>query len=283
MARGTALICLLAVSSCSVLLFASKPASPPSFIKYRDAARTVPSGALRRPLPYESLPIYYERSWTADQSRQGTSFVVDPKGAWATAGHVTDHCAAIRFVVNAQIMPPVAAPAVALGEDISLITAGLQSTAALSIASGTPLPGATGYHMGFPMGSPGLVGSRLLGKTSAVRHAGQNGVVLAWLEEWRTEEMTDELDGLSGGPVLNAKGQVVGIVSMASERRGRILTAMPAAISRWLSAEGATRDARYAAPIADRRAAVSRLQFFINHGLIRQVYCDARLPPRQGY
>ncbi|MCZ4341936.1 serine protease [Sphingomonadaceae bacterium G21617-S1] len=280
MARHTALMCTLAALIGSALLLASRPASAPAFIKYRDTARALNGGSPRRPFPNGPLPVYYESAGVANQSRQGTTFIVDPKGTWATAAHVTDRCAAIRFVVNQRAMPPVATPVLPLGEDISLITGGVRSPSAFSIAAEVPRPGAKGYHMGFPMGAPGLVGSRLLGRTSAVRHAGQTDAILAWLEDWRTKEPVDELDGLSGGPVLNDRGQVVGIVSMASERRGRILTAMPGAVRRWLAAEAGQLSAAASPPIADRRAAVLRFQFLINHGFIRQVYCD--VPPLRG-
>lgn len=281
MACRQALICALAGIIGFVLLLASGPASAPAFIKYRDTARAVTDAAsARRPFPAGPLPVYHERAGAAHQSRQGTSFIVDPKGTWATAAHVTDRCAAIRFVVNQRAMPPVTAPAVPLGEDISLITGGVRSPSAFAIAAEAPRPGAKGYHMGFPMGAPGMVGSRLLGSTLAIRHAGRRDGVLAWLEDWRTKETTDELDGLSGGPVLNDRGQVVGIVSMASERRGRILTAMPAAVRRWLPPEIGRLSAARALPIGDRRAAVLRFQFWINHGFIRQLYCDA--PPPRG-
>ena len=73
---------------------------------------------------------------------------------------------------------------------------------------------------------------------------------------------------------MNDQAQVVGIVSMASERRGRILTALPAAFRRRLSVEGLGADARYSSPIRSRRDAVAQFQFLLNHGLIRQLYCD---------
>lgn len=145
---------------------------------------------------------------------------------------------------------------------------------ALSLSEDAPRAGAIGYHMGFPMGSPGLIGSKLLGRTSAVRHSGQTDAVLAWVEDGSARNGITELDGLSGGPVLNDRGQVVGIVSMASERRGRILTAMPAPVRRWLAAQPAQPDARFTGPIADRSAAVAFFQFLINNGFIRQLYCD---------
>lgn len=267
--------CLLAVSIGMATLLASQPVAGPAADGFHDTARIVASASSpRRPPPASALPIYYERPGGLDLSRQGTGFAIDTQGIWATAAHVTDRCGTIRFLVDQRAMPPVASPAVPLGQDISVITGGVRSPMALSLSEDAPRTGAVGYHMGFPMGTPGLIGSKLLGRTSAVRHGGQTDAVLAWVEDGTARNSITELDGLSGGPVLNDRGQVVGIVSMASERRGRILTAMPAPVRRWLSAQPAQVDARFTGPIADRPAAVAFFQFLINNGFIRQLYCD---------
>lgn len=274
-------ISLIAASVSGLVLAASPSASAPSLIEYRNSAREHRQGeSPRRPPSKPGLPVYYERPGTSAPWRQGTAFIVDPQGAWATAAHVTDGCAVIRLLVHQRAMPPIPAPVRAIGGDMSLIVEGARAATALEFARHMPKLGSVGYHMGFPMGSPGVVGSRLLGQTSAVRHAGQTDPVLAWVEDWRTREGVAELDGLSGGPVMNDQAQVVGIVSMVSERRGRILTAMPTAFRRRLSAEGMGVDARFTSPIGDRKAAISRFQFFLNNGLIRQIYCDVA-PPRK--
>lgn len=130
------------------------------------------------------------------------------------------------------------------------------------------------YHMGFPMGSPGLIGSRFLGTTRAIYRRGRSEPMRAWVEEWRTSASDYELDGLSGGPVINDDGEVVGIVSMATVRRGRILSALPGPLKKLLLTQHASADVRYKAPIGDHKAAIRRFQFLLNGGLIRQVYCD---------
>lgn len=265
---------MIALSIGSIVVAASPPASAPSFITYRLSARQFLQGESPRRPSMQHLPIYYERPGASGPWRQGTAFIVDPRGAWATAAHVTDGCTTIRLLVDQRAMPPILAPVRAMGGDMSLIVEGTHAATALEFAGQLPRIGSVGYHMGFPMGSPGIVGSRLLGMTSAVRHAGQSGEVLAWVEDWRTKEDDPELDGLSGGPVMNDDAQVVGIVSMVSERKGRILTAMPTAFRRRLSADGMGIDTRFTSRIEDRKAAVSRFQFFLNNGLIRQVYCD---------
>ncbi|KRB86078.1 hypothetical protein ASE00_04880 [Sphingomonas sp. Root710] len=274
-------VCLLAASIGMAVMFASRPAPAPGADGFHETGRIVASvGSPRRPPPASALPVYYERPAELDLSRQGTGFVIAPQGVWATAAHVTDRCGTIRFLVDQRTTPPVATPAVPLGQDISLITGGIRSPMALSLSGDAPRAGAVGYHMGFPMGTPGLIGSRLLGRTSAVRHGGQTDAVLAWVEDGSAKNGITELDGLSGGPVLDDRGQVVGIVSMASERRGRILTAMPAPVRRWLAAQPAQPDAHFTGPIANRSAALSFFQFLINNGFIRQLYCD--VAPRYG-
>lgn len=265
-------ICIVAVGM--VTITRSKPASVPYFLKFHPTSRlTGQDGNPRRPLPMEALPVYYELAGLP-ASRQGTAFAVDPRGSWATAAHVTDRCRKIYLLVNQRRTPPLQAPARALGDDISLLAGGLGAPTALKLAQRAPTRGATGYHMGFPMGFPGLVGSRLLGTTSAVRQSGRAEKVLAWVEEWRSQDHDEPLDGLSGAPVLNDDAEVVGIVSMATERRGRILSAMPGPLRRLMTETQAGVDQRYKAPLAGRQGAVARFQLFLNGGLIRQVYCD---------
>ena len=60
----------------------------------------------------------------------------------------------------------------------------------------------------------------------------------AWAEIGRTDGLEGSLAGLSGAPVLDGAGQVVGVTLAESPRRGRIYSAPRQAISAALAASG---------------------------------------------
>jgi hypothetical protein len=93
--------------------------------------------------------------------------------------------------------------------------------------------------MGFPQGQPGEAASRLIGRERLVAR-GRYHVeepVLAWAEVGRTAGLFGTLAGMSGGPVLDAQGRVIGITVAESARRGRIYTAAPSSILSLLKME----------------------------------------------
>ena len=51
--------------------------------------------------------------------------------------------------------------------------------------------------------------------------------VLAWSELGRSRDLTGSLGGLSGAPVLDKDGEIIGVVSAESPRRGRVYTVAP--------------------------------------------------------
>jgi len=51
--------------------------------------------------------------------------------------------------------------------------------------------------------------------------------ILAWSEIGRTKGLFGSLGGLSGAPVMDKDGEVIGVVSAESPRRGRIYTVAP--------------------------------------------------------
>lgn len=277
MRRTLVILCLFGLLLLLPFLSASSPRQMLRQVGYHETGRVFGSpGSARRPLPREQLPIYYETGAGLASQRQGTAFAIAATGGWATAAHVTDRCSHFHFTVNQGQSPPAQTYLRMAGKDVSVIDGGLTAPRGFDLQS-HPLPAnAAAYAMGFPMGRPSVVGTRLLGKTDAVRQNGVSEQVLVWVQDWRTPDLGEALDGLSGGPVLDDRGEVAGVVSMANERRGRILTSMPDVLRRLIA--GAGDDVRPPAEevIANRQNAISQFQAFLRQGMIREVICYIR-------
>lgn len=162
------------------------------------------------------------------QPSSGTAFSIAGEGRWVTARHVVEGCRQPALVVGGG--RAVAADVrLAPRADIAvLLTDG--GPPALPVYSGSELRrGQRAYHPGFPQGRPGEVASRLLGReTLRVRGRGERDEpVLAWAEVGRTRGLEGTLAGLSGGPVLDARGRAVGVTLAESPRRGRVYSTSP--------------------------------------------------------
>jgi hypothetical protein len=102
----------------------------------------------------------------------------------------------------------------------------------LPLSTATPAYGETGFSFGFPSGTLGGAEGRLMGRARMQlggRLAG-TAPVLAWAEVRRFPDALESLGGMSGGPMLDEDGTVVGISVAASDRRGRIFTVAPEVI-----------------------------------------------------
>jgi serine protease Do len=159
----------------------------------------------------------------------GTAFSVADTGVWMTARHVVDGCTRIALVVAEG--RGVAAKAIIdpSGEAAILTTEGGAPALPLAGTASSPRPGALGFHPGYPQGQPGEAVSRLLGRENlVVRGRGaRTEPVLAWAEIGRTETLKGTLAGLSGAPVLDSAGRVIGVTVAEAPRRGRIYTTAP--------------------------------------------------------
>ena len=164
----------------------------------------------------------------------GTAFSIASDGRWITARHVVEGCRRPALMVGGDQ---------ALAADVRLAP---HADVALMITQGAPTPLAMhggpwlserqlAFHPGFPQGRPGEVSSRLLGyerlrSHGRIRgHGNRSETVLAWAEVGRTRGLDGTLAGLSGAPVMDAEGRVVGVTIAASPRRGRIYTTTPLA------------------------------------------------------
>ena len=87
-------------------------------------------------------------------------------------------------------------------------------------------------------------------------------------------EFDGELGGASGGPVLSASGEVVGLISASTPRRGRILTAAPQALIAMISASRSLTGVARPIAIRNPQHALDRFTRYLQIGVIREVYCD---------
>ncbi|KQW86340.1 S1 family peptidase [Brevundimonas sp. Root1279] len=162
------------------------------------------------------------------QPASGTAFSIAQEGVWVTARHVVEGCRRPAIMVGGDRAVAADVRLAPQADMAVLLTAG--GPPALPVAADAPMhKGQRAFHPGFPQGRAGEVTSRLLGReTLRVRGRGQRDEpVLAWAEVGRTDQLDGTLSGLSGAPVLDRQGRVVGVTIAESPRRGRIYTTAP--------------------------------------------------------
>lgn len=189
--------------------------------------------------PFDPAEVVRVQSRVAVAS--GTAFSVGQSGVWVTARHVLEGCNRAAIVV-ADGKGVAARMRKGRYSDIAVLNTEGGSAGLPVAANGTPRWGQRGFHPGFPQGRPGEATSRFLG-ADTLRGKGRGAKaepVLAWAEVGRTEGLDGGLEGLSGAPVLDAAGQVVGVTLAEEPRRGRLYTLPPQVLHRVLRRVGWT-------------------------------------------
>jgi S1-C subfamily serine protease len=161
-------------------------------------------------------------------TERGTSFYVG-NDLWMSARHVVnDQCNRIIMIVRGK---NVDAHIKYLDDssDFAVVSADVPQTPSLPIESAEPQADDAAYAFGFPQGVLGGTAGMYLGRTHLKLGGFLSGSapVLAWSETSRYPSDLDSIAGISGGPVINEKGNVVGIIVAASVRRGRDYTVAP--------------------------------------------------------
>lgn len=163
----------------------------------------------------------------------GTAFAV-ADGVWLTARHVIEGCSKAGIQYAPQKAQKIDRFIHHPNADVSLIFT-KNNPAALTLAETDDTR--DGFHIGFPQGSPGAMHGQRLGNTK-LRYTGAyrvREVVTAWSEVSRLPAGDDSLGGMSGGPVFDSAGRVIGIVLAESRRRGRTYTATPKTIAEMMN------------------------------------------------
>jgi len=158
----------------------------------------------------------------------GTAFAIDNKGRWMTARHVVDSCDTVGLDIGGRKILRVTSE-VSKDSDTAILYADWKRTPLANDLFNERQIGERGFFFGFPQGRPGeVVGSLLARNRMMVRGRYKSDeAILAWAEVGRTRGLLGSLGGLSGAPVMDVDGEVIGVVSAESPRRGRIYTVAP--------------------------------------------------------
>jgi serine protease Do len=248
------------------------PRSPPPML----APPREAGAALPPPSPRD--PVFEVQGGEGGGTSTGSAFSIDPSGLWLTARHVVQGCGRIGVRGRrgwARATVAWAHP----GADVAVIRTE-NGTTPFTLTGDAPVRGMDGFGMGFPQGRPGAVQGRLLGRAQMQARGLFKGraPTLEWAEVRRAPGFRGSLGGISGGPLLDARGNVLGVMVAEEPRRGRFSTAAPETL---LALAGGDRPARIAAPGAqalavsgDRFGAVAdQLRGRLS---IAQVLCEPR-------
>ncbi|MCR9267831.1 MAG: serine protease, partial [Alphaproteobacteria bacterium] len=161
--------------------------------------------------------------------------------------------------------------------DVALMTVG-RAGPPVRVADREPQPGDVAYHVGCPRGQPGEMRSRLIG-AGMMNVTGRYSTrerVLAWAEVERVPNDSSPLSGLSGGPVFDAAGRLVGVHVAGSKRRGRSYTAAPRSIAEALAADGVQVSAQGVAPDFSPASFVDQSNALRAAWTVAKALCDVR-------
>ena len=197
------------------------------------------AGKISPASPFDSVIQIEDAEKGSRQQYTGTAFSIGGRGLWVTARHVTHGCD--RLALLRPFNRPIEVDSVVEhgNADVSIIRTdgGID---ALPIDYSTPDYNQEGFHFGFPRGDPGAVYSKLIGRRT-IKSTGTRTTrepVLVWAEKIRIPDSNESLGGISGGPILNGSGSVVGVHIAGSIRRGRSFSSLPSKIDDILNQNG---------------------------------------------
>jgi S1-C subfamily serine protease len=206
----------------------------------------------------------------------GTAFSVSPRGVWLTARHVVENCprAAILtgpghgVVARVRLTP---------GRETAILYTEGGAPALPIAAAGDLRRGERAFHPGFPRNRPGEAASELRRRANLFVRGPwfRAEPVLIFAELDRQPALRGALAGLSGAPVLDSAGRVLGVTVAEAPRRRRIYATTPSSLAAALQEAGVT-------SAADAGEAVDRSDYGLVADALRarlsvaEVVCLAR-------
>ncbi len=164
----------------------------------------------------------------AGMTARGTSFPLG-NGLWLTARHVVgDDCDKIVLIIDgANVFATI--KYLDPNADLAVLQTAAVRAPPLPIEPADPTEDESAFAFGFPKGMLGGTEDQLMGRTHMKLGGRLMGTapVLTWTELQRFPDDLPSLAGISGGPMLDENGNVIGIIVAASVRRGRNYTVAP--------------------------------------------------------
>ncbi len=194
-----------------------------------DAAILLPENAR---LPSDISPTVIVDVARTSQNSVGTAFAVDANGTYVSARHVVEGCSTVSLI-NAGRRVAARLVAKATNRDFAILKVDSLTPEPFALSVDVPRRGDDGFMMGYPQGSAADVHATVIGST-VMRSKGRYNArerVVAWVERERRPQFGGSLGGISGGPVLDGQGRIVGTVVAGAPRRGRVYTTNPAVFS----------------------------------------------------
>lgn len=266
----------------AVLSFAIARYSAPTHVetgKPRVVALTPPESMSAN----QDAPVLYQKigKIPAGMTARGTSFPIG-NGLWLTAQHVANaECGQVILIIDGKNVPA-RIKFLGRGMDFAVLQAPTKSSLPLPITTTAVNEGQSAFAFGFPDGELGAAQGNLIG----LAHMKFAGVlagttpVLAWAEVERYPDALESLEGISGGPVLDKNGKVVGIIVATSPRRGRDFTVAPQILDEIIRQLGLEQAQSSEIPAHDAVATPVSLERSVNalsdDGRIAETYCIPR-------
>lgn len=227
---------LLVIIIAAISSYLEGPKEPPRAGGNVSVRRPVPTPSPQAPAKVPEINIKIGERHDAT----GTAFAIGT-GVWMTARHVVDECDVVGILEPSHRAVRARSFTVHDNADVAIMRID-ESGPPVRFADVLPEPGDNAYHVGFPHGVPGEMFSRMLGVTvmNARGRYSTREPVIAWAEQARYPYGSGRLSGLSGGPVFDNQGQLVGVHVAGSVRRGRSFTAHPSSIRDLLARSGVT-------------------------------------------
>jgi len=153
---------------------------------------------------------------------------VAPRQSGTGTAHVVDSCDKVGIRIGNRRIVKVQTQIIEKS-DLAILTSDWKRRPLPADLENQRQIGEIGYFFGFPQGKPGEVVGSLIGRhRMKVRGRYTNEeAVLAWSELGRSRNLSGSLGGLSGAPVLDKDGEIIGVVSAESPRRGRVYSVAP--------------------------------------------------------